>query len=107
MLVKRDGKEQNIPLAAELGATHRFFKEPATDNADVSGRWAVTFTDSDGKRTPAVGEFKQSFHEVTGTFLVSPETIDFLQVKCAMTSCIYPRSTVTRLSLSRQGNADR
>lgn len=78
VLVKRDGKEQKIPLAAELGATHRFFKEPASDNADVSGRWAVTFTDSDGKRTPAVAEFKQSFHEVTGTFLVTTGDHRFL-----------------------------
>jgi len=71
VLVKREGKEQRIPLSAELGATYRFFKEPASDNADVSGRWAVTFTDMDGKRTPAVAEFKQSYHEVTGTFLVN------------------------------------
>ena len=69
ILVKRDGVEQKIPLRAELGATHRFFAEPATDNADVSGRWAATFTESDGKRAPAVGEFSQSFHVLTGTFL--------------------------------------
>jgi thiol-disulfide isomerase/thioredoxin len=71
VLVKGGGKEQKIPLSAERGATYRFFKEPATDNADVSGRWAVTFTDQDGKLTPAVAEFKQSYHEVTGTFLVN------------------------------------
>jgi len=78
VLVKREGKEQKIPLTAELGATHRFFKEPASDNADVSGRWAVTFTDQDGKRTPAVAEFKQSFQEVTGTFLVTTGDHRFL-----------------------------
>jgi len=71
VLVKREGKEQKIPLSAELGTTYRFFKEPATDNADVSGRWAVTFTDEEGKRTPAIAEFKQSYHEVTGTFLLN------------------------------------
>ncbi len=69
VLVKRDGKEQVIPFVAELGATHRFFKDPVTDNADVSGRWAAMFTAQDGKRTLAVAEFKQSFHEVSGTFL--------------------------------------
>lgn len=69
VLVKRDGVEQHIPLVAELGATYRFFEGPATDNADVSGRWATTFTEPNGKRSAAVGEFKQSFHEVTGTFL--------------------------------------
>ena len=71
VLVKREGKEQKIPLSAELGSAYRFFKEPATDNADVSGRWAVTFTDEKGKRTPAVAEFKQSYHQVTGTFLLN------------------------------------
>jgi thiol-disulfide isomerase/thioredoxin len=69
VLVKRGLKEQKLPLVAERDATYRFFKEPATDNADVSGRWAVTFQDTDGKQTPAIGEFKQSFQEVTGTFL--------------------------------------
>lgn len=69
VLVKRDGVEQHIPLVAELGATYRFFKDPATDNADVSGRWAAMFTEPNGKRAPGVGEFKQSFQEVTGTFL--------------------------------------
>jgi thiol-disulfide isomerase/thioredoxin len=69
VLVKRDGVEQHIPMVAELGASYRFFKEPATDNADVSGRWAATFTEPNGKQAPAVGEFKQSFQEITGTFL--------------------------------------
>jgi thiol-disulfide isomerase/thioredoxin len=71
VLVKRDGKEQRIPFAAELGSTHRFFEEPTSDNADVSGRWAVTFIEPDGKRKPAVAEFQQSYHEVTGTFLLN------------------------------------
>jgi peroxiredoxin len=78
VLVKLEGKEQKIPLTAELGVTHRFFKESASDNADVSGRWAVTFTDKDGKHTPAVAEFKQSHQEVTGTFLVTTGDHRFL-----------------------------
>jgi thiol-disulfide isomerase/thioredoxin len=49
--------------------TYRFFKDPSTDNADVAGRWAATFVEANGKRAPAVGEFTQSFQEVTGTFL--------------------------------------
>ena len=46
VLVKRDGVEQKIPLIAERGATHRFFKDHASDNADVTGRWAATFTEA-------------------------------------------------------------
>ncbi len=69
VLVKRGLKEQKLPLVAERDLNYRFFKQPLTDNADVGGRWAVTFTDTDGNKTPAIGEFRQSFHEVTGTFL--------------------------------------
>lgn len=70
VLVKGGGKEQRIPLAASRGESYRFIKEPHTDNADVSGRWAVTFTDQDGEQTRAVAEFQQKFHEVAGTFLL-------------------------------------
>src|SRR5579863_458056 len=69
ILVKLGGKEQHIPLHARRGATYRFFPSAATDNADVSGRWAVTFTDESGKPEAAVGEFSQSHDTVTGTFL--------------------------------------
>ncbi len=69
ILVKLGGKQQHIPLHARRGATFRFFESPATDNADVSGRWAVTFTDDSGKPEAAVGEFSQSHDAVTGTFL--------------------------------------
>jgi thiol-disulfide isomerase/thioredoxin len=75
VLVKRGGKEYEIPFVATPGEQHRFYKEPLTDNADLSGRWAVTFTGTDGKRTPAVAEFRQKFSEVTGTFMT--ETGDY------------------------------
>ena len=69
ILVKLGGKQQHIPLHARRGAAYRFFPSAATDNADVSGRWAVTFTDEGGKPEAAVGEFSQSHDVVTGTFL--------------------------------------
>lgn len=75
VLVKRGGTENEIPLVATRDETHRFFKEPTTDNADLSGRWSVTFTDKDGKKIPAVAEFRQRFSELTGTFLT--ETGDY------------------------------
>jgi peroxiredoxin len=69
-LDKLAGKNQHIPLKAQLGQTYRFFETAASDNADVSGRWAVNFVE-DGSTKPevAVGEFSQSHDEVTGTFL--------------------------------------
>jgi thiol-disulfide isomerase/thioredoxin len=69
VLVKLDAKEQVIPFFARHGVTHRFFAQRTTDNADLGGRWAVTFTDESGKRNPAVGEFQQTHGEVRGTFL--------------------------------------
>lgn len=69
VLVKRDGRNQVIPFAARHGASHRFVARPLTDNADLSGRWSVTFTEESGREYTAVGEFTQSHHEVTGTFL--------------------------------------
>jgi peroxiredoxin len=69
-LDKLGGKNQHIPLKAQLGQTYRFFETAASDNADVSGRWAVNFVeDKGGKPDVAVGEFTQSHDEVTGTFL--------------------------------------
>jgi len=69
VMVRRGGEEQVIPFRATAGDAHRFFETPSSDNADVSGRWAVTFTEQNGKKTPGVGEFRQRFNEVTGTFL--------------------------------------
>jgi thiol-disulfide isomerase/thioredoxin len=69
VLTKSGGKQQHIPLHAELGQGFRFFQKAAGDHADVSGRWAVTFTGDEGKPEAAVGEFTQSGDVVTGTFL--------------------------------------
>jgi hypothetical protein len=69
VLSKSGAKEQHIPFSAQLGQDYRFFDKPAGDTADVSGRWAVKFTDDDGKPEAAVGEFTQSQDVVSGTFL--------------------------------------
>jgi peroxiredoxin len=68
-LLRAGGDRQLLPFAAELGATWRFFEQPLTDNADVSGRWTVTFTSDAGQTTAGVAEFAQSFERVTGTIL--------------------------------------
>ena len=72
LMVKPKGKDQQIPFRARYGDAFRFSPnadsptEPGAPN--VSGRWAVTFVDSD-KNTPAIGELKQAGRLVTGTFL--------------------------------------
>jgi thiol-disulfide isomerase/thioredoxin len=69
VLDKLGGKQQHVPLRAQLGQDYRFFAVPETDNADVSGRWAVTFVDDAGATEKDVGEFTQSHDVVTGTIL--------------------------------------
>ena len=68
-LLRAGGERQLLPFAAELGPTWRFFEQPLTDNADVSGRWSVTFTSDAGQSSAGVAEFAQSFEHVTGTIL--------------------------------------
>ena len=68
-LLRAGGERQVLPFRAEAGQTWRFFEEPSTDNADVGGRWSVTFTSDEGKQSPGVAEFTQSFERVTGTIL--------------------------------------
>jgi len=68
-LLRAGGERQVLPFRAEAGQTWRFFEEPSTDNADVAGRWSVTFTSDEGKKSPGVAEFTQSFERVTGTIL--------------------------------------
>lgn len=71
-MVKAGAKEQKIPFAARRGQEWRFTPPgPARvpPAGSIAGRWAVTFTDQDGKSYPAVGEFRQDGADVTGTFL--------------------------------------
>jgi len=68
-LLRAGGERQVLPFRAEAGKAWRFFETPATDNADVAGRWSVTFTSDQGKESPGVAEFTQSFERVTGTIL--------------------------------------
>lgn len=77
-LVKAGGKLQVIPFSAEYGDTWRFFEQSSTDNADVSGRWAVVFAEDEGRVKQAVGEFEQSHDQVTGTFLTATGDHRFL-----------------------------
>jgi thiol-disulfide isomerase/thioredoxin len=72
------GATQTLPFAAELGQTWRFYKEPATDNIDVAGRWQVAFRNKDGSTTRGVAEFAQEFQHVTGTVLLASGDQRFL-----------------------------
>ena len=62
-----DGERSVLRLRAESGQAWRFFEQPSTDNADVSGRWDLSCTGEGGAARTGVAEFVQSFERVTGT----------------------------------------
>lgn len=68
-LVKR-GYEQVMPLTARPDEDYRFVPNPAPE-VNVTGRWEVVFTDDEGTRNEAVGEFDQQGGHITGTFLTT------------------------------------
>jgi thiol-disulfide isomerase/thioredoxin len=78
-LIKAGGVEQVIPLKAERGQRHRFFEQPLQDNADVAGRWAVTFTSDDGTTTNAVAILEQQHDRVAGTVMTPTGDHRFLE----------------------------
>lgn len=78
-LIKARGKEQVIPFAATLGERYRFYAEPSSDNADIAGRWAITFTDDEGEQSIAVGLFEQEHDRITGTVMTPTGDHRFLE----------------------------
>ncbi len=78
-VVKSGGTRQMMPLRAVKSQPERFapLGEPAAVN--ITGRWGVAFRQADGTITPAVGEFKQSGSNLTGTFLTPSGDYRFLE----------------------------
>jgi len=68
-MIKQHAVRQVIPLVATRGSDYGFFADPPTPTTQVTGRWAVTFTDDDGAESLGVGEFRQEGANVFGTFL--------------------------------------
>jgi hypothetical protein len=66
IVTQANGTQQRIPFRARLGDTYRFYAKPSTDNADVSGRWAMTFTSDGGRSTRARAMLAQRHDHVTG-----------------------------------------
>jgi thiol-disulfide isomerase/thioredoxin len=78
VLDKLGGKDQHIPIVAQFDQHYRFFPQSAGEFPNVAGRYAVTFTDDDGRSEAAVGEFTQSNDIVGGTFLTDTGDHRFL-----------------------------
>lgn len=65
-LVHDGGRTLQLPFSARLGIPWRFYETPLSDNADLAGRWSVTFG-SGRDATRAVALLDQRGAEVTGT----------------------------------------
>jgi thiol-disulfide isomerase/thioredoxin len=76
VLDKLGGKDQHIPLRAQFD--QHYFPQSAGEFPNVAGRYAVTFTEDDGRSEAAVGEFAQSNDIVSGTFLTATGDHRFL-----------------------------
>jgi peroxiredoxin len=72
--------DRDVPMdfTATAGTPWRFLKTPAKTNFNVSGRWSAIIGEGDGRDT-TVGEFKQTGHKVTGTFLTTTGDYRFLE----------------------------
>lgn len=66
-LPNRAGSTDEFLFTAESGAAYRFFREPATDNVDVAGRWSASFSSSSDDADWVIA-LTQSHDQVTGTF---------------------------------------
>ncbi|MFK7956457.1 MAG: TlpA disulfide reductase family protein [Lysobacterales bacterium] len=64
-----NGVDSSLPFSATRGMAVRFLPLPGqSETVDISGTWAVEFTDEDGNE-PARGEFVQTGKQVSGTFM--------------------------------------
>lgn len=75
--VKLDTTEV-MPVRLVHGQQYRFAETFRRPEVDVSGRYAVTFTEPDGHTYPAVGIFEQQGNTVTGTFLSTTSDYRYL-----------------------------
>jgi peroxiredoxin len=63
------GVIKSVRFVAVPGQSYRFFPKPEADPQDFSGRWALIFSDDEGRERSAIAELSQRGHEVTGTVL--------------------------------------
>lgn len=66
------------PFRAERGEPWRFTPTVKDEPWNVTGKYATTFREKDGKESTAVGVFEQTKNRVTGTFLTTTGDYRFL-----------------------------
>lgn len=66
-LPNRAGSTDEFAFTAESGPAYRFFRESATDNVDIAGRWSASFVSATGKMEWVI-VLTQSHDQIEGTF---------------------------------------
>jgi peroxiredoxin len=69
VLRRQDGTGQPLPISATPATTWRFPDHGTPPAKDISGTYAVTFTNSNGKEEHSVGIFTQNGSRLSATFL--------------------------------------
>ena len=68
-ILRPRGIVRELRLVAMPGETWRFFPKPDAAPKDFAGRWALTFSDPEGRESKGIAELVQDGHVVTGTVL--------------------------------------
>ncbi len=68
-----------MPVEATPGITWRFEQVNGKARSNISGRYAVEFTKTDGTKRSSVAEFRQENNKLTGTFLNPSGDYRFLE----------------------------
>ena len=76
--IKHYETDYKIPFSASFDVNNRFNINPERPAYKISGEWAVSFYNQEDT-TEALGIFKQSDNELTGTFLTSTGDYRFLE----------------------------
>jgi len=71
--------DYKLPFTAIPNEKRRFLEEKIKPEADLTGRWEVSFSPNSDDIYPAVGEFKQSGNYVSATFITETGDYRFLQ----------------------------
>jgi hypothetical protein len=66
-LANGNGSTDELAFTAEAGPAWRFFRESATDNADVAGRWSASISGKGGNASWVI-VLTQTHDQVAGTF---------------------------------------
>ncbi|MEJ0106022.1 MAG: TlpA disulfide reductase family protein [Bacteroidota bacterium] len=70
---------QRWPFKAFPGQAFRFAGKNSNVKNNISGKWVVTFANSDGTTEQAIALFKQTKNKLTGTFLTTTGDYRFLE----------------------------